>query len=70
MQEKKYNKKIAKKTAWGLSVLGIFMIIFVSISVYIIDSYEMDKDYLKWLKDSIQYRHISEPLRSYLREFV
>ena len=45
MQEKKYNKKIAKKTAWGLSVLGIFMIIFVSISVYIIDSYEMDKDY-------------------------
>jgi len=32
--------------------------------------YEMDRKYLEWLKDSIQYIHISEPLRSYLRKYV
>ena len=45
MKNKKYKKSIGKKTALGLIILGIFMIIFVSASVYIIDSYEMDKQY-------------------------
>ena len=45
MKNKKYKKTIGKKTAFGLIVLAIFMTIFVSASVYFIDSYEMDKEY-------------------------
>lgn len=28
--------------------------------------YEMDKDYLYWLRDSCKYRYVEEPLRTYL----
>lgn len=29
--------------------------------------YEMDKDYLYWLRDSSKYTYVEEPLRTYLR---